>query len=424
MNTILILFDLLCLAIGISIDNHDRFTVAISGDDMLFHGSFEVGESFSVNVNLSGSPTSHLKTGLFWSTLTAEGTDVLKLANTVFAALKNSSGKYEEVHQRYLVSHFIASIEITDTLSSSFSSCVIASPLALSSSQKDLVASVSKEVFGCVDDSLVIREYAAIIYALDIDSSEIEDVSIVLLAPNEFTYILGEDYSTTVVIDTFPPPLDLDLVVSKYDVKEIIVVRDSGEPELGQTYGANKIPIRYEYDDIIARGALIVAENALPVPPVSLLSLPLGVALHGAISHPVIPMFAVLPQRVKLNLTTVHHNQRAALIELWEGPRARATDNLFLTKLRLEDIPPAPAGTVLIEVTISVEDYPNRVRVEAVEAISGKKASTLVQRDEPIYAEGVLDEYQAAKERFAEEDAKFRENWNKNLPHQTQVWSL
>ncbi|KAF8761406.1 hypothetical protein RHS01_00122 [Rhizoctonia solani] len=287
MNTILILFDLLCLAIGISIDNHDRFTVAISGDDMLFHGSFEVGESFSVNVNLSGSPTSHLKTGLFWSTLTAEGTDVLKLANTVFAALKNSS----------------------DTLSSSFSSCVIASPLALSSSQKDLVASVSKEVFGCVDDSLVIREYAAIVYALDIDSSEIEDVSIVLLAPT----------------------------ISKYDVKEIIVVRDSGEPELGQTYGANKIPIRYESDDIIARGALIVAENALPVPPVSLLSLPLGVALHGAISHPVIPMFAVLPQRVKLNLTT--------------------------------DIPPAPAGTVLIEVTISVEDYPNRVRVEAVEAI-------------------------------------------------------
>ncbi|KAF8707504.1 heat shock protein 70 family, partial [Rhizoctonia solani] len=402
MNTILILFDLLCLAIGISIDNHDRFTVAISGDDMLFHGSFEVGESFSVNVNLSGSPTSHLKTGLFWSTLTAEGTDVLKLANTVFAALKNSS----------------------DTLSSSFSSCVIASPLALSSSQKDLVASVSKEVFGCVDDSLVIREYAAIIYALDIDSSEIEDVSIVLLAPNEFTYILGEDYSTTVVIDTFPPPLDLDLVVSKYDVKEIIVVRDPGEPELGQTYGANKIPIRYESDDIIARGALIVAENALPVPPVSLLSLPLGVALHGAISHPVIPMFAVLPQHVKLNLTTVHDNQRAALIELWEGPRARATDNLFLTKLRLEDIPPAPAGTVLIEVTISVEDYPNRVRVEAVEAISGKKASTLVQRDEPVYAEGVLDEYQAAKERFAEEDAKLRENWNKNLPHQTQVWSL
>ncbi|CAE6480888.1 unnamed protein product [Rhizoctonia solani] len=402
MNTILILSDLLCLAIGISIDNHDRFTVAISGDDMLFHGSFEVGESFSVNVNLSGSPTSHLKTGLFWSTLTAEGTDALKLANTVFAALKNSS----------------------DALSSSFSSCVVASPLALSSSQKDLIASVSKEVFGCVDDSLVIREYAAIIYALDIDSSEIEDVSIVLLAPNKFTYILGEDYSTTVVIDTFPPPLDLDLVVSKYDVKEIIVARDSDEPELGQTYGANKIPIRYESDDIIARGALIVAENALPVPPVSLLSLPLGVALHGAISHPVIPMFAVLPQHVKLNLTTVHHNQRAALIELWEGPRARATDNLFLTKLRLEDIPPAPAGTVLIEVTISVEDYPNRVRVEAVEVTSGKKVSTLVQRDEPVYAEGVLDEYQAAKERFAEEDAKLRENWNKNLPHQTQVWSL
>ncbi|CAE6348522.1 unnamed protein product [Rhizoctonia solani] len=388
-------------AIGISIDDHDRFTIAVSGVETLSRGYFEVRESLSVDVTLSESSAPHLKIGRFWSTLASGGENAPKLAGAVFSALKTTS-------------------ETTDMPYSSFRACVTTSPLALSTSQKEFISSALKEVFGCVDDSFVIRESHAIISALNIESSDLEDTPIAVVVPNGFTYILEEDYSTVVVVETFPPPLDLDLVFSKYDVKEIIVVQDSGELQLGQTYGTNKIHIRYEPSDIIARGAATVAEHALPGPPASVLPLALGVVLHGAVSHIVIPMFSVLPRHAKLILTTVHDNQQTAVIEVREGSRARASDNLFLTKLHLEGIPPAPAGTISIEVALSAEDYPNRITVEAVETRSGRKATTTVQRDEPVYPEDVLDEHQAAREKYAREDAELRENLGKRLSRETQ----
>jgi molecular chaperone DnaK (HSP70) len=132
-------------------------------------------------------------------------------------------------------------------------------------------------------------------------------------------------------------------------------------------------------------------------------------------------MFSVLPRTGSITLTTVHDNQQTATIEVREGSRARAEDNLFLTKLHLEGILPAPAGTVSIEVTLYAEDYPSKVVVEAVESSSGRKATSVVQRDEPVYAEGVLDEYQGARDKYAEEDARLREVLNKSLSTQTQV---
>ncbi|CCO32181.1 78 kDa glucose-regulated protein Short=GRP-78 [Rhizoctonia solani AG-1 IB] len=284
-----------------------------------------------------------------------------------------------------------------------------------------MIALALKEAFSCTDDSFVVQESYAIISALNIESDKIEDAPIALVVPNRFTYILEEDYSTVVVADTFPPPLDLDLVFSKHNAKEIIVVQDPGMLQLGRTYGANDIPIRYEPSDIIARGAVVAAERALPSPPASILPLALSVVLHGTVSHIVTPMFSVLPRTGSITLTTVHDNQQTATIEVREGSRARAADNLFLTKLHLEGIPPAPAGTVSIEVTLYAEDYPSKVVVEAVETSSGRKATSVVQRDEPVYAEGVLDEYQGARDKYAEEDARLREVLNKSLSTQTQV---
>ncbi|KEP52810.1 DnaK family protein [Rhizoctonia solani 123E] len=384
-------------AIGISIDDHDRFIIATSGVDILSRGYFDVREPFSVRVKLSESSVARSKPGRFWSSVVG-GQDTLKLVKGVFSALKMASGNPPFP----------------------FRVCTITSPLALSTSQKELVSSALVDIFGCTDENSVIRETEAITSALNIEPVDVENSPIAVVVPNEFTYILEEYYSTVVVIDTFPPPLNLDLVVTKHNVWEIIIVQSSDKPQLDPVYGTRKIPIRYEPDDIIARGAAIIAALALPKEPVSVLPLSLGVVLHGSLLHVAIPSFSVLPKQVKLTLTTVHHNQQTAMIEIREGTRARAPDNLFVTKLRLDDIPPAPAGAVLIELTLTVERNNNRIIVDALETLSGRKIGTKVEHDALAYSEEVLETQQAAAEKFYDEDAQFRASMGERISRETQ----
>ncbi|KAH7333712.1 heat shock protein 70kD, peptide-binding domain-containing protein [Rhizoctonia solani] len=388
-------------AVGISIDDLDQFVIAVSDVKILSQGYFEVRQPFFVDVTLTDSSVPHSEHGYFWSTLTAEGKDGPKLARAVFSALKTTS---ETTHNPLLP----------------FRVCAITSPLALSTSQKDLVSSALAEIFGCTDDTFVIRETHAITSALNIEPDNVENSSIAIVAPNESTYILGEDSSMIVIVDTFPPPLNLDLAASKHDIREIIVVQGSEQSRFSQAYGASNIPIRYVPSDIIACGAAIIAALALPQEPVSVLPLALGIVLHGRLSHVVIPSFSVLPKQTRLTLTTVSDNQQTAVIEVREGLRTRAEDNLFVTKLQLKGIPPAPAGTIPIEVTVTVERNQNSILVEAIEAISGSKAVSMVERDELVYPEEVLSNHQAAGEKYNEEDAKFREIMAHSVSRETQ----
>ncbi|CUA76167.1 hypothetical protein RSOLAG22IIIB_06124 [Rhizoctonia solani] len=294
------------------------------------------------------------------------------------------------------------------------------SPLELSTSQKELASSALAEVFGCTDETFIIRETQAITFALEIESGDVENSPIAVVVPDEFTYILGEDSSSVVVVDTFPPPFNLDPIIAKHNIWEIIVVQSSDRLRFGPVYGTRKIPIRYESSDIIARGAAIMATLALPEAPVSILPLALGVVLHGSLSHIVIPSFSVLPQQVKFTLTTVHPNQRKAAVEIREGLRARAVDNRFVTILRLYHIPPAPAGSIPIEVTLTVERNNKRVTVKAVETLSGRELETSVDRSGLAYEEGVLESQQAAGEKYYEEDAQFRASVDEKIVRETQ----
>ncbi|KAG8711586.1 hypothetical protein FRC11_002393 [Ceratobasidium sp. 423] len=387
-------------AVGISIDDHDQFIIATSDVEVLSRGYFEVQGPSSVDITLSESSMLRSTPGHFWSALVAGGEDTAKLLRNVFSALGTA-------------------IETTEIPIPSFRVCVVTSPLALSTSQKELVSSALSEVFGCIDETFVTRETQAIASALDIGPDDVENSSVAVVVPNEFTYILGEDSSMVIVVDAFPPPMNLDLVVAKHSIREIIVVQDSGKPRFGETYGTSKIPIRYEPNDIIARGAAIIATFALPNEPASILPLALGITLHGSLSHTVIPAFSILPKQAKLTLTTVHDNQRTATIEVTEGSRARAVDNLFITKLHLEDIHPAPAGTVPIEVTLTVERDKNRILVEAIEIMSGKKVGVVVEQDGSAY-EGAIEDQQAAGEKYGAEDAKFRASVVGRIARETQ----
>ncbi|CAE6522397.1 unnamed protein product [Rhizoctonia solani] len=389
-------------AVGVSIDDLDRFVIAVSDVEILSQGYFQVQQPLSVGVTLTESSAPHLERGYFWSTLIAEDKDGLKLMRTVFSALKTAS-------------------ETGDKPLPPFHVCAITSPLALSTSQKDLVSSALTEIFGCTDDTFVLRETHAVTSALKIEPDYVENSSIAIVTPNEFTYILGEDSSTIVIVDTFPPPLNLDLAISRHDTREIIVVQKSEQPRFGQTYGPSNIPIRYEPKDIIARGAAIMATLALPEEPVSILPLALGIVLHGRLLHTIIPSFSVLPKQARLTLATVHDDQQTAVIEIREGLRARAEDNLFVTKLQLKNIPPIPAGIIPIEVIVTVERNQNSILVEAVEMLTGSKAVTMVKRDGLVYPEEVLSNHQAAGEKYSEEDAKFRVIMDQSICHETQV---
>ncbi|CAE6506206.1 unnamed protein product [Rhizoctonia solani] len=387
-------------AVGISIDDHDQFIIATSDVEILSRGYFEVRKPLSVDATLLKSSMLRSTPGHFWSALVTGGEDTTELLRSVFSALKTAT-------------------ESTMAPIPPFRVCVMTSPSTLSTSQKELVSSALSEIFGCTDETFVIQEAQAIASALNIESDDVENSSIAVVVPNKFTYILGEDFSTVIVIDTFPPPLNLDLVVAKHSIREIIVVQDSDNPLFGQTYGANKIPIRYEPNDIIARGAALIATLALPEEPVSILPLALGITLHGSLFHSVVPAFSTLPKQVKLTLTTVHDYQRTAIIEVREGSRASAVDNLSITKLHLKDIYPAPAGIIPIEVMLTVQRNKNQIVVEVIETISGRKVGEVVERDESIY-EGGLGDLQAAGEKYRVEDAQFRASMGERISRETQ----
>jgi hypothetical protein len=83
--------------------------------------------------------------------------------------------------------------------------------------------------------------------------------------------------------------------------------------------------------------------------------LSLGIAVKGGKFAKIIERNSVIPTKKAQIFSTVSNNQAVVAIEVYQGERAIAKQNVLLGKFDLTGIPPAPRGVPQIEVLFEVD---------------------------------------------------------------------
>jgi molecular chaperone DnaK len=104
----------------------------------------------------------------------------------------------------------------------------------------------------------------------------------------------------------------------------------------------------------------------------------LGVRVTGDRMAVVIPANTTIPTREQKVFTTTDDDQSYVMIEVYQGPSERASDNRFLGRFVLGDLPTRPAGRVRVEVSFTM-DADGLLDVTAKETESERAASVRIE---------------------------------------------
>jgi molecular chaperone DnaK len=135
--------------------------------------------------------------------------------------------------------------------------------------------------------------------------------------------------------------------------------------------------------------------------------LTLGVETLGNVSTPLIERNSTIPTEKSQVFSTAADNQPAVTINVLQGERAMAKDNMSLGMFHLTGIPPAPRGIPQIEVKFSI-DADGIVHVTAKDLGTGKETGITVTGAQGLTPEEIKEKVQTA-EQFEEEDKKVRD---------------
>ncbi len=136
--------------------------------------------------------------------------------------------------------------------------------------------------------------------------------------------------------------------------------------------------------------------------------LSLGVETLGGVFTKLIERNTTIPTEKKQTFSTAADNQPAVTINVLQGERAMAKDNISLGMFHLTGIPPAPRGMPQIEVKFSI-DADGIVHVTAKDLGTGKETGITVTGARGLSEEEIQQKVRDA-EKFEEEDKKVRES--------------
>ncbi len=135
--------------------------------------------------------------------------------------------------------------------------------------------------------------------------------------------------------------------------------------------------------------------------------LTLGIETMGGVVTPLIERNTTIPVEKSNVFSTASDNQPAVTVNVIQGERPQAKDNVALGKFDLDGIPPAARGVPQIKVSFSI-DANGILNVKAEDLGTKKTQHITITAPNKLSKEDV-EKYVKQAEEFSEEDKKFKE---------------
>jgi len=171
-----------------------------------------------------------------------------------------------------------------------------------------------------------------------------------------------------------------DAELTKNDIKEVVLVGGSTRMPMVQEMVERllgKAPNKsVNPDEVVAVGAAlqagVLAGDVKDILLLDVTPLSLGLETMGGVMTKLIERNTTIPVRKTEMFSTAADNQPGVDVQVYQGERPMASDNMLLGQFQLSGLPPAPRGVPQIEVTFDI-DANGILNVSAKDKASGKE---------------------------------------------------